>query len=55
MTKADQEFFCLCIYHWSGERGQNLLDKATISSDDRKKWEIHLGKWRSNANPEGEK
>ena len=55
MTKADREFFCLCIYHWSGERGQNLLDKATISSDDRKKWEILLGKWRSIANPEGEK
>ena len=45
MTKADPEFFYLCIYHWSGERGQNLLDKATISSDDRKKWEILLGKW----------
>ena len=55
MTKADREFVCLCIYQWSGERGQNILDKATISSDDRKKWEIHLGKWRSNANPEGEK
>ena len=44
MTKADPEFFCLCIYHWSGEGEQNILDKATISSDDRKKWEIHLGK-----------
>ena len=55
MTKADPEFFCLCIYHWSGERGQNRLDKATISSDYRKKWEILLGKWRSIANPEGEK
>ena len=44
MTKADPEFVCLCIYQWSGERGQNILDKVTISSDDRKKWEIHLGK-----------
>ena len=44
MTKADPEFVCLCIYQWSSERKQNILDKATISSDVRKKWEIHLGK-----------
>ena len=55
MTKADPEFVCLCIYQWSGERGQNILDKATISSDDRKKWEIHLGKVEEQCKPRGSK
>ena len=55
MTKADPEFVCLCIYQWSGERGQNILDKVTISSDDRKKWEIHLGKVEEQCKPRGSK
>ena len=53
MTKADLEFVCLCIYQWSGERRQNILDKATISSDNRKKWEIHLGKVEEQCKPRG--
>ena len=55
MTKADLEFVCLCIYQWSGERRQNILDKATISSDDHKKWEIHLGKVEEQCKPRGNK
>ena len=41
MTKADPEFICLCIYKWSGERGQNILDKATFSEVDLNNWEKH--------------
>ena len=55
MTKADPEFVCLCIYQWSGERRQNILDKAEISSDDRKNWEIHLGKVEEQCKPRGSK
>ena len=44
MTKADPEFICLCIYQWSGERGQNILDKATFSEAELKNWENHLEK-----------
>ena len=55
MTMVDLEFVCLCIYQWSGERGQNILDKATISSDDRKKCEIHLGKVAERYKPRGSK
>ena len=44
MTKADPEFICLCIYQWSGERGQHILDKATFSEVDLKNWEKHLEK-----------
>ena len=55
MTKADLEFVCLCIYQWLGERRQNILDKATISSDDHKKWEIHLGKVEEQCKPRGNK
>ena len=28
MSKSDPEFVCLCVYQWSGKRGQNILDKA---------------------------
>ena len=45
MTKADPEFTCSCIYRWSGERGQNILDKATFVKADLKKWEKHLEKF----------
>ena len=55
MTMADLESVCLCIYQWSGEGGQNILEKATISSDDRKKWEIHLGKVAERYKPRGSK
>ena len=55
MTKADPEFVCLCIYQWSGERRQNILDNAKISSDDRKKWEIHLRQVEEQCKPRGSK
>ncbi|PFX14801.1 Retrovirus-related Pol polyprotein from transposon 17.6 [Stylophora pistillata] len=54
-AKADPEFVCLCIYQWSGERGQNILDKATIPANDRKKWEIHLRKVEEQCKPRGSK
>ena len=53
MTKADPEFVCLCIYQWSSERKQNILDKATISSDVRKNGRYTSERWSNNANPEG--
>ena len=31
MTKADQELACLFIYHLSGDRGQNILDKEKFA------------------------
>lgn len=55
MTKADLEFVCLCIYQWLGECRQNILNKAAISSDDHKKWEIHLGKVEEQCKPRGNK
>ena len=55
MTKADPEFVCLCVYQWSGERGQTILDKATLSTDDRKKWEKHLEKVDEQCKPRGSK
>ena len=47
MTKADPEFTCLCVYHWSGERGQNILDKAKLISRNGKSISRN---WRSTAN-----
>ena len=55
MTKADPEFTCLCIYQWSGERGQNILDKATFVEADLKKWEKHLEKLEEHCKPRGSK
>ena len=55
MTKADPEFTCLCIYQWSGERGQNILDKATFALADLKKWKKHLEKLEENCKPRGSK
>ena len=55
MTKADPEFTCLCIYQWSGERGQNILDKATFVEADLKKWEKHLQKLEEHCKPRGSK
>lgn len=55
MTKADPEFICLCIYQWSGERGQNILDKATFSEADLKNWEKHLEKLEEHCKPRGSK
>ena len=55
MTKADPEFVCLCIYQWSGDRGQNILDKATFSEGDLKKWEKHLEKLEARCKPRGSK
>ena len=55
MTKADPEFMCLCIYQWSGERGQNILGKAVLSSEDHKKWEKHLEKVEAQCKPRGSK
>ena len=55
MTKADPEFTCLCIYQWSGERGQNILDKATFSEADLKNWEKHLEKLEEHCKPRGSK
>ena len=52
MTKADPEFTCLCIYQWSGERGQNILD---IPNPDFKKWEKHLEKLEEHCKPRGSK
>ena len=37
MTKVDPEFTSLCIYQWSGERGQNILDKTKFVEADLKK------------------
>ena len=53
MTKADPEFTCLCIYQWSGERGQNILDKATFVEADLKRWEKHLEKLEEHCKPRG--
>ena len=55
MTKADPEFIRLCIYQWSGERGQNILDKATFSEADLKNWERHLEKLEEHCKPRGSK
>ena len=59
MTKADPEFTCLCIHQWSswwsGERGQNILDKATFVEADLKKWEEHLEKLEEHCKPRGSK
>ena len=55
MTKADPEFTCLCIYQWSGERGQNILDKVTFSEADLKNWEKHLEKLEEHCKPRGSK
>ena len=55
MTKADPEFTCLCIYQWSGECGQNILDKATFSEADLKNWEKHLEKLEEHCQPRGSK
>ena len=55
MTKADPEFTRLCIYQWSGERGQNILDKATFVEADLKKWEKHLEKLEEHCKPRGSK
>ena len=55
MTKADPEFTCLCIYQWLGERGQNILDKATFSEADIKNWEKHLKKLEEHCKPRGSK
>ena len=53
MTKADPEFVCLCIYQWSGERGQNILDKAKFHLMITRNGRYISERWRSNANPEG--
>ena len=55
MTKADLEFTCLCIYQWSGERGQYILDKGTFVDADLKKWEKHLQKLEEHCKPRGSK
>jgi len=55
MTKADPEFTCLCIYQWSGERGQNILDKTTFAEADLKKWGKHLEKLEEHCKPKGSK
>ena len=55
MTNADPEFTCLCIYQWSGERGQNIFDKATFVRADLKKWEKHLEKLEKHSKPRGSK
>ena len=39
----------------SSNLSQNILDKATIWSDDRKKWEIHRGKVEEQCKPRGSK
>ena len=51
MTKADPEFTCLCIYQWSGGRGQNILDKAMFTEA---KWEKHLAvaSWLVRSSPD---
>ena len=49
MTKADPEFTCLCIYQWSGERGQNILNKAMSKLISRNGKNISQ-KWRSTVN-----
>lgn len=46
---------CLCIYQWSGERGQSTLDKATFSAEDLKKWEKNLEKVEEQCKPRGSK
>ena len=55
MTKVDPQFLCLCINQWSGNRGQNILDKATFQEDDLKKWEKHLEKVEERCKPRGSK
>ena len=55
MTKADPEFICSCIYQWSGERGQNILEKATFSEANLKNWEKHLEKLEEHCKPRGNK
>lgn len=54
-SKSDPEFVCLCVYQWSGERGQNILDKATFLTDNRKKWEKHLERVEEQCKPRGSK
>ena len=53
MSRSDPEFVCLCVYQWSGERGQNIQTRQcfrqTIARSGRS---ISKG-LRSNANPEG--
>ena len=49
MTKADPEFICLCIYQWSGDRGQNILYKTTFPQGNLKKGKSTSRSWRSNA------
>jgi len=51
MTKADPEFTCLCIYQWSGEHGQNILNKAKFVEADLKKWEKHFEKLEEHCKP----
>ena len=55
MTKLDPEFTCLCIYQWSGECGQNILDKAAFVEADLKIWEKHLEKLEEHCKPKGSK
>ena len=40
MTKADS----LCIHQWSGELGQNILNRVMFAEADLKKWEKSLKK-----------
>mgnify|MGYP000397500395 CR=1 FL=1 len=45
----------LVYYQWSGECGQNILDKATFSEVDLKNWEKHLEKLEEHCQPKGSK
>jgi len=55
MTKVDPKFTCLCTYQWSGERGQNILDKTKFVEADLKKWVRHLQKLEEHCKPRGSK
>ena len=52
-TPCRTEFVCVCIYQWSGDCGQNILDKETFSEGDLKKWEKHLEKLEAHCKPRG--
>ena len=41
------------MYFRSGERSQNILDKATFVDADLKKWEKHLQKLGEHCKPRG--